>query len=95
MDPRPGQLLFITVPAAGAQTRVRLPRSRYFQFWNGGSSGARLTPEYGGRSLNLPTVAAFTTSPLYLNPFDGDGFVAFTDPTAGPGTFGWLIISGD
>jgi hypothetical protein len=45
--------------------------------------------------LNLPTVAAFATSPLYLNPFDGDGFVAFTDPTAGPGTFGWLIISGD
>jgi hypothetical protein len=54
-----------------------------------------MTVEYGGESCALPNVAAFGTSPVYLNPFDNDGFVAFTDPTAGAGSRGWFIISGD
>lgn len=85
----------VRVPAGGASIRVRLPCSRYFQFWNGGSSQARMTAEYGGQTVALPNVAAFQTSPLYLNPFADDGYLAFTDPTAGNGTFGWLIVSGD
>jgi hypothetical protein len=55
----------------------------------------RLTAEYGGQSVALPTIAAFATSPIYLNPFAGDGFIAFSDPVAGAGSNGWLIISGD
>ena len=87
--------MIVRVPAAGASVRVRLPVSRYFQFWNGGSSQARMTVEYGGQSVALPNVASFSTSPLYLNPFADDGYVAFSDPTAGNGTVGWLILSGD
>jgi hypothetical protein len=54
-----------------------------------------MTAEYGGQSVILPTVAANAVSPIYLNPFDKDGFMAFSDPAAGSGSNGWLIISGD
>jgi hypothetical protein len=54
-----------------------------------------MTAEYGGQTVALPNVAAFTTSPLYLNPFADDGYLAINDPTAGVGTFGWIIVSGD
>lgn len=94
-EPRRGQLLMVRVPPAGAVSRIRLDAGRYFQFWNGGSSQVRMTAEYGGQSVALPNVAAFQTSPIYLNPFASDGFIAFTDPTAGAGSQGWLILSGD
>lgn len=54
-----------------------------------------MTAEYGGQTAALPNVAAFQTSPIYLNPFADDGYLSFTDPTAGNGTIGWLVLSGD
>jgi hypothetical protein len=93
--PRRGQLLMIRVPTGGAFSRVRVDASRYFQFWNGGSGQVRITAEYGGQSVALPTIGAFATSPIYLNPFAGDGFLAFSEAVAGVGSNGWLIISGD
>ena len=94
-EPRRGQFLIVRVPPSPGVVRVRLPAGRYFQYWSATSGQVRLTAEYGSETCVLPNVLAFSTSPIYLNPFADDGYMRLEEAVAGGGQRGWLIISGD
>lgn len=94
-EPRRGQFLIVRVPPSPGVVRVRLPPGRYFQYWSTTSGQVRMTAEYGSETCVLPNVTAFSTSPIYLNPFSEDGYMRLEEAVAGSGQRGWLIISGD